>query len=249
MKLKDLPVGEWFLFHALLHRKVTDTLSCLMHPDGTLNGPTFAHNLDLTVETSEDITASLIHPRARYREFVNAENGYTIETNGDWNHPRGVLDARRPETEAEDEPGSTFTAKTGQRFMDTKSGCRFQAVLVDLPSPFCPRNPDATRLEAPIPEPTPKKPLSKPLKLVRSAQKQADIDMALRTHTGGEPDIVLQGRSLNGKGEIVISRLFSPAFPEKPALDFKIEGITLDECRALRDYFDSMAADIQETRV
>lgn len=96
---------------------------------------------------------------------------------------------------------------------------------------------------------TPKKPLGKPLKIVRSAQKQADADMTFRTHTGGEADIVIQGKSHNGKAEITISRMFAPAFPETPALDFKIQGITLDEARALRDYFDALAADIQETRV
>lgn len=236
MKIKDLQAGDWFLFQAILHRKLTDTLSSRMDVNGLLEGAPFPHNPEADVQTSEDMTASLIHPRARYREFMNAEDGYTIETNGDWNHPRGVLDARRPETSEEHDPSMTFTASKGHVFMDTPRGSTFHPCLMALP---------ATYLKEPPVAKTP----TKPLKLVRSAQKQADIDMALRTHTGGEPDIVLQGRSLNGKGEITISRLFTPAFPEKPALDFKIEGITLDECRALRDYFDSMAADIQETRV
>lgn len=236
MLLKDLPVGDWFLHNAILHRKVSALRSCRMAADGTLEGEPFLHAHDLVVTTSEDMTASLIHPQARYREFVNAGNTWTVESNGDWNHPRGVLDARRPATHEEDEPGSTFTAKNGQRFMDTPSASRFHPVLEPLPAPY---------KESPVATPR----STKPLKLSRSAQKQADIDMILRTHTGGEADITLQGVSKNGVGEITISRLFAPAFPEKPALDFKIEGITLDECRALREYFDSMAADIMETQV
>jgi hypothetical protein len=73
--------------------------------------------------------------------------------------------------------------------------------------------------------------------------------MIFRTHTGGEADITLQGKTENGKAEVVLSRLHNPAFPLTPALDLKIAGITLDEARALRDYFDALQNDITETRV
>lgn len=238
MKIRDLPVGDWFLFHALLHRKVSAKRSATMLPDGSLNGPAFDHNLDLEVTTSKDMMASLIHPRARAREFVNAGNTWTIETNGDWNHPRGVLNARRPATEAEDEPSSTFTAEPGQRFMDTPSATRFYPNLVPLPAPYT--------LETPMAA-TPRS--RKPLALSRSAQKSADLDMIFRTHTGGEVDITLQGKTENGKAEVTLSRMFDPAAPELPAMDFKLRGITLDEARALRDYFDALQNDIMETRV
>lgn len=236
LTIKQLPVGDWFLFNAILHRKVSATLSSAMAHDGALMGLPFSHNEDAIVTTSEDMTASLIHPRARYRKFVNAGNTWTIESNGDWNHPRGVLDARRPATHEEDEPGSTFTAENGQRFMDTPSATRFHPVLVPLPSPY---------LETPMATPR----SGKPLTLKRQANKAADLDMIFRTHSGGEADITFQGKTENGKSEVVISRMFDPAAPNTPAVDFKLQGITLDEARALRDYFDALQNDITETRV
>jgi hypothetical protein len=236
MKISDLPVGDWFLYNALLHRKVSALRSCRMTTNGALEGEPFLHSHDLMVTTSEDMTASLIHPRARHREFVNAGNTWTIESNGDWNHPRGVLYARRPATHDEDEPGSTFTSANGQRFMDTPSASHFRAVLISLPAPYMESNVATARS-------------TKPLTLKRQSNRAADLDMIFRTHTGGEADITLQGKTENGKAEVTISRLFDPAFPQQPALDFKLQGITLDEARALRDYFDALQNDITETRV
>lgn len=95
-KLHEVPVGEWFLFDANLHRRLTEATSIRIHPDGVPVGQPFRHNPGLEVQTAEDMQASLIHPRARAREFINCGNTYTIITRGDWNHPQGTLAATAP---------------------------------------------------------------------------------------------------------------------------------------------------------